>query len=77
MKQGRASRDVREGGMRSPYSHADNVRAVSQIGQAMGNHSTDLGSKTLNSIESLGAGRGFTAPQPKSRQYHQGSQGGR
>ncbi len=76
MKQGRASRDVSEGRARSPYSHADNVKAVSQIGQAMGNKATDH-SKIITSVESLGAGRGFQSPQPKSRQYHQGSQGRR
>ncbi len=76
MKQGRASRDVSEGRARSPYSHADNVRAVSQIGQSLGNKATDH-SKMINSIEPLSAGRGFSAPQPKSRQYHQGSQGRR
>ncbi len=76
MRQGRASRDVSEGRMRSPYSHADNVKAVGQIGTALGNHVTER-RQLVNPIEPLGAGRGFTAPQPKSRQYHCGSQGRR
>lgn len=77
MKQGRASRDVREGVMRSPYSFSANVKHVSQIGQALGNHVTDR-RQVLNPVEPLHNGdRGFRAPQPKSRQYHQGSQGRR
>lgn len=76
MKQGRASRDVNEGRHRSPYSHADNVKAVSQIGQSLGNKATDHKS-LISPIETLNAGRGFRSPQPKARQYHQGSQGRR
>ena len=74
MKQGRASRDVGEGRQRSPYSHATNVKAVSQIGQSLGNHITER-TFTVNPIENVHAGRGFQAPQPKTRQHHCGSQG--
>jgi hypothetical protein len=76
-KQGSADVSNSRGRMRSPYSNAYNEKAVSQIGQNMGNHVTDNGGKTVNSIEPPSAGRGFQAPQPKSRQYHCGSQGRR
>ena len=76
MKQGRASRDVGEGRMHSPYSSAVNVKGVSQIGSSLGNHITER-TFTVNPIEPLHKGRGFQAPQPKTRQYHCGSQGKR
>ncbi len=73
-KQGRASHSGSQGTHRSPISHADNVKAVSQIGQSLGNHATSQTNR-LVPVENLGAGRGFQAPQPKSRQHGCGSQG--
>lgn len=62
MKQGRASRDVSESYKRDPRANAMNVKGVSQIGSAMGDHITGKG-KVLNQVsQPLHAGRGFNSP---------------
>ena len=53
-----------EGRQRSPYSHATNVKAVSQIGQSLGNHITER-TFTVNPIENVHAGVAFRHPSPK------------
>jgi len=77
MKQGSASRNVTEV-KREPNVSVVNVRAVSQIGSAMGNHITGR-SKSLNSVsETLYAGRGFENPRDRSVEvFNGGSQGKR
>ena len=59
-----------------PRAHAINPAGVSQIGSAMGNHSTDSQGKILHgSSISIDAGRGFSPPRDAGRTvHHTGSQ---
>ncbi len=76
MKQGQASRNVTEV-KREPNVSVVNVKAVSQIGQAMGNHVTGK-SKSLGGVsETLYAGRGFENPRDHSVEIHNGGSQGR
>lgn len=56
---------------------AINEKAVSQIGQSLGNHTTDHPGKTHDPTERLHKGRGFKSPPVGSTQHHAGSQGKR
>lgn len=70
MKQGRASRDVRESTKVEPKALAINPRWTSQIGSAMGNHVTDMG-KSLSRdkiVEKMHQGRGFNTPRDAGRE---------
>jgi hypothetical protein len=71
MKQGRASRDVKESWKQEPNPKAVNPRGVSQIGTVLGNKSTDKG-KILNPIEQVFVGKGFKQPAPKSSSLYDG-----
>lgn len=54
-----------------PTPSSINVRAVSQIGQALGNHATD--STTIhNPAEPMHLGRGFSAPHDSGKTVHHG-----
>ena len=66
MKQGRASRDVREGTKVEPTPHAVSVGAVARIGQAQ-----YPGAKTGPLYE----GRGLKAPMVGQTNHKSGSQG--
>lgn len=84
MKQGRADREgsgTDYGRKVEPYGHVTNVRAVSQIGSALGNHITE-GTSSLprGSIsETLYKGKvGFQSPPDVAWDIHKsGSQGSR
>jgi hypothetical protein len=75
MKQGRASRDVDEGWKREPRPRAMNIDAVSQIGQAMGNHITERRGTADGYLKNIYAGRGYTAPMRSQSTKKGGSQG--
>jgi hypothetical protein len=75
MKQGKASRDVRESWKREPIPNIVNPRAVSQIGQAMGNKATESGRVSGSVIEPFYTGRGFKAPMKSIKTRQGGSQG--
>lgn len=82
MKQGEASRDNMDGRKVEPKGHVTNVRAVSQIGSAMGNHVTADGHHSLprgSVSETLYKGKvGFQAPPDVTWDIHgSGSQGRR
>lgn len=77
MRQGRSSRDIREGYKVEPKAMALNVRAVSQIGQSLGNHSTDRGTPSPRDkvVEKMHQGRGFQSPRDyKVEIFNGGSQ---
>jgi len=63
LKQGRASRDVRESWKRDPIPKAVSIDATSQVGQAMGNHITGK-KKILHGVSSplYSGDRGFVSP---------------
>lgn len=77
MRQGRASRDVSEGGKREPRSHAMNPPGIAQYGIAKGDHVTDGGGTGYRG-EPKHVGRGYSAPHDDGRKVHpSGSQGRR
>ena len=76
MRQGRASRDRREGRHVDPSANGINPGYVSQLGNKVGNHITgegDAGTKYTG--EKMHAGRGYEAPRNKSQSHTRGSQG--
>jgi hypothetical protein len=75
MRQGKASRDVRESWKREPIPNIVNPRAVSQIGQAMGNKATDSGRISGDPRETFYTGRGYKAPMRSIKTRQGGSQG--
>lgn len=82
MRQGRASRDVsgQSGGWKQePIVKKINPKAVSQIGQSMGNHSTEKGDMLpYQSVsEVLYQGRGFETPRDRSVEVFKGGSQGR
>lgn len=75
MRQGRATRDVRESYHVDPTSRAINPGYVSQLGNKVGNHITD-DKNTGYTGEKMYAGKGFGAPRNKSQTTsNKGSQG--
>jgi hypothetical protein len=77
MKQGRASRDVRESTKVEPKAMAINPKWTSQIGSAMGNHSTDRSALLPKDkvIEKMHQGRGYQSPRDyKVEIFNRGSQ---
>ena len=54
-----------------PRVTAINPKAVSQIGQALGNHVMES-NRALDPRESMHAGRGFTSPKDDGRTIHHG-----
>jgi hypothetical protein len=78
MRQGQASSSGPAGRKIEPRSHAVSPAGVSQIGEAMGNHATDVTENLHGSSEALYSGRGFEAPRDAGRTiHHGGSQGKR
>jgi hypothetical protein len=75
MRQGKASRDVRESWKREPIPNIVNPRAVSQIGQALGNKATESGRVSGAVAETFYTGRGFKAPMKSIKTRQGGSQG--
>ena len=75
MKQGRASRDVNEGWKREPNPRAIHISAVSQIGQAMGDHITERKGIHDGYVKNIYAGRGYSAPMRSQSTKKGGSQG--
>lgn len=74
MRQGQASRNVRESTKVEPKANAINPRAVGQIGTTLGNHITERG-ETMSPdkvAERMHKGRGFQAPHDAGRTIHQG-----
>jgi len=57
---------------REPIANAISVKAVSQIGMAMGNHATDIRGVLPNPAKDLHKGRGFEAPRDAGRTIHHG-----
>ena len=75
MKQGRASRDVREARHVEPSANGINPGYVTQLGNKVGNHITD-DKNTGYTGEKMYSGRGFEAPRNKSQSStNKGSQG--
>jgi len=74
MKQGRASRDVRESTKVEPQPHVYNPGGVGQLGQTQGSHVTGSGDSDYRG-DPLRGGRGFKAPPIKSQSRNRGSQG--
>lgn len=76
-KQGRANRDVREGVKPEPKAMAINPRWTSQIGSALGNHSTEHGDVLSRDkvVERMHKGRGYQSPRDyKVEIFNRGSQ---
>lgn len=76
MRQGRASRDVKESrAVTAPSANGINPGYVSQLGNKVGNHITD-DKNTGYTGERMYKGRGFEAPRNKSQSStNSGSQG--
>ena len=55
-----------------PVPHAMSVKAVSQIGMAMGNHATDVRGVLPNPASPMHKGREFSAPHDAGRTIHHG-----
>ena len=72
MKQGRASRDVSEGGKREPKAYAVSPAAVGELGMAMGN----LAGKRYSAPQ-LFQGNGYQAPSTKSMATSKGGSQGK
>jgi hypothetical protein len=72
MKQGRASRDVSEGGKREPKAYAVSPSAANQQGMAMGN----LAGKRFSAPQ-LYQGNGYQAPPTKSMATTKGGSQGK
>jgi hypothetical protein len=74
MKQGRASRDVRESYKVEPKPHIMNPGGVGQLGNSQGSHVT-RGEDSDYRGDPLRGGRGYKAPLIKSQSSNRGSQG--
>ncbi len=55
-----------------PVPHAISVKAVSQIGVALGNKATDVPGTLRGGAEPMHQGRGFSAPHDAGRTIHHG-----
>ena len=66
MKQGRASRDVRESAKVEPHSRVVDPAGVNQLGNHVG---------PARAVEPLYEGRGYKAPMAGEQHHHCGSQG--
>jgi hypothetical protein len=76
MKQGDASRSVKEGGHVEPKSKGVNVTAVAQIGEMQGDHVMEKGDIPFKT-EPLYAGSGLGPPRCSTTIHRSGSQGRR
>ena len=75
MRQGKASRDVRESYKVEPKPNVYNPGGVGQLGNIVGNHVTSSPEGTDYRGDPLRGGRGFKAPPVKSQSSNRGSQG--
>lgn len=60
---------------REPIPYAVNPAAVSQIGEALGNHATDTGKILHGASEPMYEGKGYKAPKMTNCSSNCGSQG--
>ena len=74
MRQGRASRDVRESRKVEPSANGISPGGVNMLGNMQGNHVTGEKNSSYRG-EKLYEGRGFEAPKNKSQSHGSGSQG--
>ena len=74
MKQGRASRDVRESTKVEPKPNVYLPGGVGQLGNMQGSHVTSDTDSDYRG-DPLRGGRGFKAPPVKSQSSNRGSQG--
>lgn len=77
MKQGSASSSRMGSTKREPIAHAVSPAGVSQMGEALGNHATDVGKTLHGASEPMYKGRGFEAPHDAGRTIHHGGSQGR
>lgn len=76
MKQGSSSYTVADM-KREPRPRAVSPAGVSQIGSALGNHTTDTSENLHGSSEPMYKRRGFEAPHDAGRTIHHGGSQGR
>ena len=78
MRQGSASSSGPGSRKIEPRAHAVSPGGVSQIGESLGNHATDVTKNLHGASIDMYKGRGFEAPHDAGRTvHHGGSQGKR